>query len=303
MVMGKYLVTGGCGFIGSNIAERLAREGHEVVVIDDLSTGSNLNFNGRLIPMAIQPGLAHFSSEGDKLTGIFHLGIPSSSPLYRDDHRLVGKAISEFVDLMEFAREKEVRVVYASSSSIYNGNPTPWREDMPVYATDFYTEVRQSIERLARLYHGFHGVSSVGIRPFSVYGPKEKAKGKFANLVTQAVWAAADGDPFVIYGDGNQSRDFTFVADTVDAFIIAMSSDISCEVFNAGTGKSYALNEVLDLLESLGLEIKRSYIKNPIRNYVQDTLADISKAEATLGFRAKYSLREGIEVLVSGRVW
>jgi len=297
--MAKYIVTGGCGFIGSNLVGELIRKGHQVIVVDNLTTGS-INF---LYPEADfilgNSGSLLDIVDTSDIDGIFHLGIPSSSPLYREDRALVGKAISEFIGVLEFGLKVNAKVVYASSSSVYNRNPTPWREDMPVYVTDFYSEVRQSIERLAYLYHDFYGSRVVGIRPFSVYGPGEEAKGRFANLVTQAIWSARDKRDFVIYGDGSQTRDFTFVKDMVAAFILAMDSSIACGVFNAGTGTSYSLNAAVSILESLSLKVKIEYTANPIKNYVQDTLADTSNAEQLIGFKAKYCLAEGLRELLS----
>lgn len=293
----KYLVTGGAGFIGSNLVERLANEGNDVIVIDNMHTGSLSNLRGIESDVHIMPCSEARAVKAIKnLDGIFHLGIPSSSPMYKKDPQLVGKAVADFINMLEISKDCGCKMVYASSSSIYNGNPTPWKEDMPVHVTDFYTEARYAMERAAKLYNDLYGVNSIGLRFFSVYGPREEAKKSYANLVTQFAWAMKKGEQPVIYGDGSQSRDFTFVADIVNACMLAMKSDIECGIYNAGTGKSYSLNEIIEILNAmLGTSIKPKYIKNEIKNYVPATFADTKKAEKELGFRAKYSLEQGLK--------
>lgn len=274
----KYVVTGGCGFIGSNLVKRLHRDGNEVVVIDDCSTGAMSNLPGKF---TVLRKISDIRREQD-VDGIFHLGIPSSTPLYRNDRTLVGKAISEFIEIMEHAKENKIKVVYASSSSIYNGNKPPYREDMPVLVTDFYTEGRYAMERLAKLYWDFYKARSIGFRMFSVYGENEKSKGRFANLVSQIMWAKQSGETFEVYNNGEATRDFIHVSDVVEAYVKAMNSDLDCEVLNIGTGKAYTINQVM---EAVGLK-NFKYVGNPLKNYVDKTLADTRKAEKLLGFRA-----------------
>lgn len=288
----KYIVTGGCGFIGSNLVKRLARDGNEVVVLDDCSTGTMSNIPGKF---AVLKKISEISKIEDA-DGVFHLGIPSSTPLYRNDRFLVGKAISEFIEVMEYARENKIKVVYASSSSVYNGNETPYREDMHVLVTDFYTEARYAIERLARLYHDFYKVRSVGLRMFSVYGENEKSKGGFANLISQIIWAKESGNTFDVYNNGEATRDFIHVSDVVEAYVKAMNSDLGCEILNIGTGKAYTINQIM---QSVGLKNYR-YVDNPLKNYVDRTLADTRKAERLLGFEPKTDVMEYLKRFSSG---
>ncbi|MCS7120958.1 MAG: NAD-dependent epimerase/dehydratase family protein [Nitrososphaerota archaeon] len=295
----EVIVTGGCGFIGSNLVERLVREDHSVTVIDNLHTGSLKNIEGLDVKFYNEP----YSRLREIVGGadvIFHLGIPSSSPMYRRNPRLVGEAINDAIEIFEFAKDKKCKVVYASSSSIYNGNPVPYREDMPIYVTDYYTECRYLIERLANLYNTLFGVKSVGLRLFSIYGPKEEFKGTYANIVSQFLWSMKKDEPPVIFGDGTQTRDFTYVGDVVEAFLLAWKKEFECEIFNVGTGKAYSFNEVVEILNRLlGKNLKPIYKPNPIKNYVERTLADTTKAEKLLGFKAKVSLEEGLRSLIN----
>jgi UDP-glucose 4-epimerase len=293
----KYFVTGGAGFIGSNLVETLAKQGNEIIVMDNLHTGSLDNLKNVKAEIHVAPCSEAFSLKNLKnLDGIYHLGMPSSSPMYKKDPLLAGKAIAEFITMLELAKREGCKMVYASSSSIYNGNPTPWKEDMPVFVTDFYTEARYAMERLAKLYSDLYGVKSIGMRFFSVYGPHEEAKKSYANLVTQFAWAMKKGEQPVIFGDGSQKRDFTFVLDIVNACMTAMKSNTDHGIFNAGTGKAYSLNEIVEILnQMLETDITAKYVKNDIKNYVQDTLADTSKAEKGLGFKARYSLEDGLK--------
>ncbi|MEM1514605.1 MAG: NAD-dependent epimerase/dehydratase family protein [Candidatus Bathyarchaeia archaeon] len=295
----RAIVTGGCGFIGSNLVERLVNDGWDVKVFDNLSTGSLENIKGLDVEYYAY-GYEHMEGLVPYADVIFHLGMPSSSPMYKSDPFLVGKTINDAIIIFEYARKKKCKVVYASTSSIYNGNPLPYREGMPIYITDYYTECRYAIERLAKLYNDLYGVKSVGLRLFSVYGPKEKYKGKYANIVSQFLWSIMRDEPPIIYGDGSQTRDFIYVSDVANAFILAYEKDFECEIFNIGTGVAHTFNRVVEIInELLGKDIKPIYKPNPIKNYVYHTLADTTKTEKMLGFKASASLKDGIKTLIS----
>ncbi len=293
------LVTGGAGFIGSNLVEELLAAGEDVVVLDNMHTGSPRNLEG------LKGNLKMIKASCNELPGmdlhpekIYHLGIPSSSPMYKKNPYLVGEALNGFTAVFELAKKSGARVVYASSSSLYNGLLPPHREDMTIQVADYYTEARLAMERMAELYKMLFDVNSVGMRFFSVYGPKEEAKKQYANMVTQFLWEMRDGKTPVIFGDGSQTRDFTYVKDVVRALQLAMKSDYH-GILNVGTGKAYSFNEVIEILnKNMGLAVKPQHVENPIKNYVQHTLSDTAKAEKVLGFKAKYSLEEGVKELL-----
>lgn len=299
----RYIVTGGAGFIGSNLAKKLVDDGHDVVVVDNFHTGSMENLQGIRDKVRIIKGR---SCDIPRLVlrdaeGVFHLGIPSSTPMYRENRLLVGEAINEFIRILDIYDAYDGLVVFASSSSVYNGCGLPYNEDMALVPTDYYTEARIAMERLARVYHDMYGSRTVTLRMFSVYGPGERAKGPYANMVSQFLWEMREGKRPVIYGDGTQTRDFVHVSDAVNAFILAMGSRPGCDVFNVGTGRSYSFNDIVSLLNiALGTSpvIKPIYVENTLKNYVARTEADTTKARRDLKFQTAVSLEAGILDLI-----
>jgi UDP-glucose 4-epimerase len=293
------LVTGGAGFIGSNLVEDLLKIGEDIVVLDNMHTGSPSNLDGlqgklKLIQASCND-LPDMELHPEK---IYHLGIPSSSPMYKKNPYLVGEALNGFTAVFELARKTGARVVYASSSSLYNGLLPPHREDMTIQVTDYYTEARLAMERIAELYKQLYNVNSVGMRFFSVYGPKETAKKQYANMVTQFLWEMQNANAPLIFGDGMQTRDFTYVKDLIHALKLAMKSDYH-GVLNVGTGKAYTFNQTVEILnKNMGLNLKPKYTENPIKNYVQHTQSDTTKIERVLGFKARYSLEDGVKELI-----
>lgn len=293
----KALVTGGAGFIGSNLVEALVDD-YEVTVLDNFHTGSMDNLEGiRRDIQVIKGSCNDCLSFGLKPDIIFHLGIPSSSPMYKKNPLLVGEAINGMISIMELAKlSGSEKVVFASSSSLYNGVPTPHREDAVIQVTDYYTEARLAIERIAELYNRLYDIDYVGLRFFSVYGPHEDAKKQYANMITQFMWEMRAGRVPVIFGDGTQTRDFVYVKDIIDA--LTLSSKKGTGIFNAGTGTSHTFNEVIDQLNAkLGTNISPIYKENPIKNYVMHTKADTSKISG-IGFKPKYSLEKGLDQII-----
>ena len=290
----EYLVTGGAGFIGSNLVERLSKEG-KVTIIDNLHTGSEKNLEGaRKEVVFVKGDSENLESVSVRPSVIYHLGIYSASPMYRENPKLVGKVINGMISVLELARKNDSNVVFASTSSIYNGVKPPHREDIIPSVTDFYTEARIGAERISELYNKLYGTNVQAMRFFSVYGYHEDEKGGYANLATQFFKEMKENRQPVIYGDGKQRRDFVFVDDVVEALILA-SSVKGFNVFNVGFGKNYSLLELVEKINGLlGKDIKPKFIEMPVKNYVMETLADTTKSQKVLGFRAKISLDEGL---------
>lgn len=296
----RVLVTGGAGFIGSHLVELLLDKGKDVIVVDNFHTGTPENlsqFKDRI--EFINRSCGQISKEDiGEIDGVFHLGIYSSSPMYRENPSLVGRSIDDFLNMLELTGDFGVKMVWASTSSIYNGNPTPWKENMKIHVKDYYTEARYSMERLATLHHNWYGTKTLGMRLFSVYGPREECKGKYANVISQFMWGMKDGESPIVYGDGSQRRDFIYVDDITRGLVLALESKIEHGIFNLGTGKSCNLNELVAMINNiLQTAIEPSYVENPIEGFIHDTLADISKSKEILGFEAHIDLEEGIRSL------
>ena len=292
------VVTGGAGFIGSNLVRRLIKDGNNVTVIDNLHTGSKENLTGvnvNFINANSGDGVKQLKERVEKM---FHQGVYSSSPMYKNDPTLLGKVVDEFIKVLEYCRKNETKLVFASTSSMYGGYEPPHNEKLEVRVTDYYTEGRYYFERLAELYHKLYGMNIVGLRYFSVYGPYEQAKKQYANLITQFLWDMKQGKSPVVYGDGEQKRDFTYVDDIVEGNLLAMNSKKHGN-YNLGTGVTTTVNDMIKILnQKMNTNIEPKYIENKVKNYVTVTRADTSKSERELGFRAKISLEKGIEKII-----
>lgn len=308
----RALVTGGAGFIGSHLVRKLEAWGDEVVVVDNWHTGAPSNLWGtkaRVLKLdskdlmrATDGPVADFKPDV-----VFHLGIYSSSPMYQKDRSLVGEVVAGATSVLEYARAKSAKVVYAATSSVYAGNKTPYREDMPTpVPTDFYTEARLSLERLAALYHTVYGVPAMGLRFFSVYGPGEESKGVYANMVTQFVWAAKGlamkymGKRPTVYGDGSIERDLVYVDDVTEALLLAARTRTDSGVVNVGTGVCHSLSKILAILsEKTGKDMTKEVDWIPMPGgYMGKQRADTTKAERVLGFQAKIHLERGLDMVL-----
>jgi UDP-glucose 4-epimerase len=295
------LITGGAGFIGSNLVERLASD-NVILVMDNLHTGFVSNLEEFMDKIQLKVMDIEDIFEVDfRPDIIFHLGMYSSTPMYKENRSLVHKVVDGTMKVLEFAKRNDSRVVVASSSSVYNGHTTPQHEDMVPLITDFYTEARLSAERLTILYTKMFELEATCLRFFSVYGPREKSKGKYANLVSQFIWDLQEGRPPIIYGDGTQTRDFIYVKDVVEACVLAADSARK-GIYNVGTGRSYSINQMAQkVMDTVGIHLEPSYTPILVKNYVLHTLADTSKAKRELGFEAKYTLDDGLKMMLSER--
>ena len=299
-----FIITGGAGFIGSNLVKKLLESEEKVFVIDDFSLGDIKNLNKR------DRNLTVFQESCSKIPEIrkigyvehvFHLGTPSSAPIYAGNRTLQLRTVEEFEVLTDFCRKSDAGLSLASSSSVYGNLSPPHKESADVKPFDGYTTTKIAMEEILKTFHEKYGLSGVALRLFSVYGPGESHKGQYANLVSQFIWKMYAGKGPVIYGDGSQSRDFIHVSDVVDAFI-ASAGFGSYEILNVGTGISSTLNELVALINSsLKSNIKPEYVKNPVVNYVMHTKADINKAKRYLGFEYAISLISGIKDLIGNK--
>lgn len=300
--MEKVLVTGGAGFIGSNLCEALIEEGVEVKVLDDFYLGTKDNLEGLDVEI-INGSVLDDEKVKEAVEGcdtVFHDAARSSAPMHKEDPVEGCRVNLEgFVNVCEEALRQDVeRVVYASTSSMYGTVEPPHKEHMGEYPMNRYTASKMSRELYADVYDE-KGLDITGLRYFSVYGPREKGKENFANVITQFLWSMLDGERPKVFGDGEQTRDFTFVKDIARANILAAKKGNSGEVYNIGTGRETTFNSIIEKLkEELGTDIESEKVENPIKNYVRRTKADISKAKEDLGYEPEYSLEEGLKQTV-----
>ncbi|QKQ98980.1 SDR family NAD(P)-dependent oxidoreductase [Candidatus Nanohaloarchaea archaeon] len=306
--MEKALITGGAGFIGSNIAEKLVEEGVEVVVLDSLYLGEESNLEEVRDEIEFVEGsVLDTDTVEEAIEGcdtVFHQAARSSSPMHKDDAAEGARVnIEGFINTIEAAKEEEnmEKVVYASTSSMYGSVEPPHKEDQGEYPTNLYTASKMSRELYAKVYSQQTDMHFTGLRYFSVYGPHEKGKGKYANVVTQFLWKMMDGEQPVIWGDGTQSRDFTFVEDIARANYLAAErkDETNGEYYNIGTGRDIDFNSLVEKLnEALGKDIEPEHIEHPRDNPVMTTKADYSRAKRDLGYEPQYSFEEGLEKTV-----
>lgn len=302
----KVLITGGAGFIGSNFAN-INKEKYEVVCLDNCFLGT---------PENLQEGITFIKGDacrnedlqkcGTDFYAVIHLAGTSSAPMFMGDGLVEGyrNSVESFVATLEFARKIGVKkFLYASTSSLYGNNPIPLLESQHVTPINHYAVTKDLYENCSRCYHKvFPQMDIFGFRFMSVYGPNEEAKGKYANIISQFIWDFARGLRPVIYGNGTQFRDFTNVADIVQALTLAIETPegFGNKVYNVGRGESTSLNDIFSTLkEVLKSDLEPIYIENPVKEgYVQGQHADISLLQNELGFMPKVSLLEGIAQIV-----
>ncbi len=302
MTKKRILVTGGAGFIGSNFCN-LNTEKYEIVALDNLFLGDRENLSSEV--QFIEGDackVADLESTGGNFDYVLHLAGTSSAPMFMEDGFADGyvNSVESFVRTLEYARKCGAKkFLYASTSSLYANNPMPLVETQNVTPPNHYAVTKFCYEHCARCYNQVYPeIETIGFRFMSVYGPNEEAKGQFANIISQFIWDAVRDKSPVIYGDGDQFRDFTNVVDVVQAITLAMETDkpLGNEVYNIGTGECCSFNEIVAAIgKAMGKEIKATHIPNPVKEgYVRGQHADISKISKDLGYHPKIDLETGI---------
>jgi UDP-glucose 4-epimerase len=301
----KYLVTGGAGFIGSNLVKKLLEMGEDVRILDNFATGKREN----VLPYINNPHLTVI--EGDLrsfhivrtavkgVDYILHQGaLPSvprsiNDPITTNDVNILGT-----LNILEAAKEFGVkRVVCASSSSIYGNSETlPKVETMPVNPMSPYALTKYAQERYCQIYYNLYGLETVALRYFNVFGPNQDPTSQYSAVIPKFIKLMSEDKEPVIYGDGTQSRDFTYIDNVVYANILACNAEKAAgEVINIACGESYTLLELVKMInEILGKNIKTRFAPERPGD-VKHSLANIDKAKELLDFKVKMNFIKGIQ--------
>jgi UDP-glucose 4-epimerase len=303
----RVLVTGGGGFIGSHLVDRLLRDGHEVRVLDNFTTGYRDNLRDVLEDVELVEGdiqsyeRAHTAVRGVDI--VFHqAAMPSVPRSVQDPLTSNGANVVGTLNILLAARDAEVRrVVCASSSSIYGASPAlPKSEDARPVPFSPYAVAKLAAEGYCRAFHEVYGVETVALRYFNVFGPRQDPTSQYAAVIPNFIISALAGRPPLVYGDGEQTRDFTYVDNVVDANVLAMDAPSAAGLaMNVACGERVSLNRLLQTIGELtGRELNPTYLDGRAGD-VRHSLADVSLARETLGYEVLVDLREGLERTVA----
>ena len=293
--MPKIIVTGGAGFIGSNLVDALIEKGHEVLVIDNLSTGRKENLNSKA--KFFEKDLRNFEEIRPIFDGVdfvFHEAalprIPLSIQKPKETNDInIGGTLNALIASKEAGVKK---FIYAASSSAYGRKvELPMQEDMPCAPVNPYGLQKYVGELYCKVFNEIYGLPTVSLRYFNVYGPRQPKEGAYVPVIGRFLTQRKEGQPLTITGDGTQTRDFTHVFDLVGANILAMESEKvgKGEVINIGSHHNHSINELAKLISD-----KVAYIPLPAGE-MHDTLADISKAKELLGWEPKENMEDFIK--------
>ncbi len=301
-----FLVTGGAGFIGSHLVEGLLERGHDVRVLDNFSTGKRGNLSPFLGDVELIEGdIRSFHIVQQAVRGVevilHEAALPSvprsiADPITTNEVNVIGT-----LNILEAARDLGVRrVVYASSSSVYGNSPElPKREDMTPNPLSPYAVSKLAGENYCKVFSQIYGLSTVILRYFNVFGPRQDPNSQYSAVIPRFIDLIRRGERPTIYGDGEQSRDFTYVANVVEANMLAAEAD--CEsgvVMNCACGTRTSLNQLVNrLFELLDVAMEPIYVPGQ-RGDVKHSLADVSKAAETIGFSPLVGIEEGLAMTV-----
>ncbi|MGN0017133.1 MAG: ADP-glyceromanno-heptose 6-epimerase [Candidatus Avelusimicrobium sp.] len=297
----KYLVTGGAGFIGSNIAKTLEAQGHEVTVLDDFSKNGNfknlIGFKGDVITADLFEYMPHDMY----FDAIFHEAAITDTTVM-DQKAMMEQNVEAFKNLLAFAAENDIKkVIYASSAATYGNGPVPNVETQPTHPENVYGFSKVIMDNVARQFaEDNNDMTIIGLRYFNVYGPGEYYKGKMASMVYQLYNQMKEGKRPRVFKFGEQQRDFVYVKDIVKINLCALNNGKETGVYNAATGIPRDYNAIINCLnKELGTNLEPEYIDNPYPFFQLKTQADMTLSKEKLGFEPDYSLEAGIADYVS----
>jgi len=298
----KCVVTGGCGFIGTHLVDRLVNDGHHVIVLDDLSTGNLEGLNPSAEPLYCSvTDVDALAAATDGVEVVFHTA--AWARIERSVADPVGTHAVNVTGTLNVLRAAQIngvsRVVNSSSSSVYGDQPTHlMREDMTPNPKSPYALQKLMGEQYAELFAKLFGVSIVSLRYFNVYGPGQPSEGQYALVIPRFLRMRREGNPLTVYGDGEQTRSYTHVSDVVEANILAASADVPAGEhlpLNIGTGEETSVNRIA---AAIGGPVQH-IVPNPRREFEEARkAADCSLARSLIGWEPRVSFADGIKELL-----
>jgi len=304
----KVLVTGGAGFIGSHVVDRVIEEHYEVVILDDFSAGKVENIQSRSDSQMlhiVEGDVRNVEHVREALKGVdvvFHLAAIVNVPLSVENPLLVNDVnVRGTLNLLEAGlRENVQRFIYVSTCAVYGeARCLPINEEHPVMPLSPYAISKLAAEHYCKIFHEVHGLETACLRFFNVYGPRQ-SEGPYSGVITQFISRLRRGKPPIIYGNGEQTRDFVYVQDVVDACVLVLRCKRCVgEVINVGTGKPTTVNELAEaLMGPFRRNVAKPEYAPPRAGDIQHSYADISKAERVLSYKPKFTLRQGLRMFL-----
>lgn len=305
----RYVVTGGAGFIGSHLVERLVADGEEVVVLDDFSTGKRENLRGlegraKVVEGSVtDPEVCRQVVDGADYV-LHQAALPSVPRSLRDPVSTTGVNVLGTLNVLIACQERGVRrLVFAASSSAYgNVAELPKREDRPPLPESPYAASKVAGEAYLRAFHASFHLETVGLRYFNIFGPRQDPASQYAAVVPKFIAAALTGEPPTIFGDGEQTRDFTYVANAVDANLQACRAPaeaVAGRIFNVGCGARISVNELWDrVCRAVGGSVEARHVASRPGD-VRDSLASLAAAGEALGYTPRVDVNEGLRRTVA----
>jgi nucleoside-diphosphate-sugar epimerase len=302
----KVLVTGGAGFIGSHLVERLLRDGNEVRVLDNFSTGRRENILDLADVELVEGDMQSYERAHTAVRGceaVFHqAALPSVPRSVQDPLTTNASNVTGTLNVLLSARDSGVRrIVFASSSSVYGANPTlPKSEDALLAPISPYAVSKIAGEGYCRSFSEVYGLETVALRYFNVFGPRQDPRSQYAAVIPKFIAALRAGEQPTVYGDGEQTRDFTYVGNVVEGTVRAMHAEgIAGKTFNIACGEQISVNRLLDELRRLiGRDIPARYVEARAGE-VRHSHADISRAGSELGYRPEIPFEEGLKLTIA----
>jgi len=303
--MNKAVVTGGAGFIGSHLTEELIRRDYSVTVIDDLSNGKINNIDRLLSSNKItfeQESIANLSALNKFFSDadyVFHLAALGSVPQSVEKPEIYHEVnINGTFNVLLAARDNKVKkVVYTSSAAVYGDDPElPKREDMLPATISPYAVTKLTGEYYCQAFHKAYGLPTVCLRFFNVFGPRQDPGSQYAAAIPIFIQRIREGNPPIIFGDGEQTRDFTYVSDVVQSMIMAAENEVT-GTYNISRGETITINDLADtIIRIIGADVQPEY-RQPRPGDIVHSYADITKAKS-IGFYPRYTLEEGISRMI-----